>query len=399
MIVCFIATGHPVDDTRIDKLRREVLAHGDRVIAIMQSPQTSEVDFNFEYHQLRPVHYFYTGGSNFNLFSAIVNRLYATFQAAVYTWRAHPDVCHCHEPDAWAVSILIKFLTGCTVVLDLHEVFETRANAFPLFVRETLRRVMRGSMCWMSNYTDYIIHVSQPRADLYRDFRSSTVVVNHYPDMEAFDVRAENDWIRENGLEEKFVVLHAGALRPNYAARQFLQAVDIARGTIPNLKCVVLGGTQGVTDSFQDIAENLQQEDVLQILAHKSFVEVVKYMQTASVGVNLVLPVDLAHQFAAPRKLFEYLAAGLPVIASDVPGIRPIFEKFKCGKLVDARDPRKIACAIIEMYQNNELHDQMAASARHTATTRLNWSVEKFKIREIYDQIAVNQEKHIKCKR
>lgn len=66
-------------------------------------------------------------------------------------------------------------------------------------------------------------------------------------------------------------------------------------------------------------------------------------------GVSLVQDTCLNHRFALPNKLFDYLAAGVPVLASDLPEIRSIVEGYNVGKTVDQRNPDKIADALSQM--------------------------------------------------
>ena len=59
-----------------------------------------------------------------------------------------------------------------------------------------------------------------------------------------------------------------------------------------------------------------------------------------------IQPSTLNHRLTTPNKLFEAMAAGVPVVASDLPGMAPIVRETGCGVLCDPTDPASIAAAI-----------------------------------------------------
>ncbi len=66
------------------------------------------------------------------------------------------------------------------------------------------------------------------------------------------------------------------------------------------------------------------------------------YTSSADIGVTLLEDTCLNHRYALPNKLFEYLMAGVPVLASDLPEIGGIVEDFGVGCVVEPRDPKEI---------------------------------------------------------
>jgi glycosyltransferase involved in cell wall biosynthesis len=90
---------------------------------------------------------------------------------------------------------------------------------------------------------------------------------------------------------------------------------------------------------------------------------------------------------AQPVKLFEYMAAGIPVIASDFPLWRRIVEDAECGLLVDPLDPRAIAAAVDWLVDNPEAAQRMGESGRKAILKRYSWDVEKRRLFQFYDAI------------
>ena len=93
------------------------------------------------------------------------------------------------------------------------------------------------------------------------------------------------------------------------------------------------------------------------------------------------------HVESQPNKLFEYLAAGLPVVASHFPLWREIIEGARCGLVVDPRDSGAIASAIDWLLAHPAEAEAMGARGREVVRQRLNWSQEEAALLECYARI------------
>ena len=85
--------------------------------------------------------------------------------------------------------------------------------------------------------------------------------------------------------------------------------------------------------------------------------------------------------------MFEYMAAGLPVIASDFPLWREIIERAGAGLLVDPESPRQIAEAIEWILTNEKEAEQMGQRGREAVLSEYNWEKEEEKLLQLYDRL------------
>jgi glycosyltransferase involved in cell wall biosynthesis len=88
--------------------------------------------------------------------------------------------------------------------------------------------------------------------------------------------------------------------------------------------------------------------------------------------------------------MFEYMAAGLPIIASDFPRWRGIIEGSACGILVDPLDPRAIAEAMRWILENPLEATAMGERGRRAVERGYNWNVEATKLIDLYDRLLQN---------
>jgi glycosyltransferase involved in cell wall biosynthesis len=95
------------------------------------------------------------------------------------------------------------------------------------------------------------------------------------------------------------------------------------------------------------------------------------------------------HVDAQPNKLFEYMSAGLPVIASDFPLWRQIVAGASCGLLVDPLNPDAIATAMRWILDNPDEAQQMGANGRQAVQDRYNWAQESSRLVQMYRHLLV----------
>jgi glycosyltransferase involved in cell wall biosynthesis len=88
-----------------------------------------------------------------------------------------------------------------------------------------------------------------------------------------------------------------------------------------------------------------------------------------------------------PIKMFEYMSAGIPVIASDFDLWRTIVEESKCGLCVDPMDPIAIAHAMDFLMSHRDEAEKMGINGRHAVLSRYNWAPEEAKLIEFYDRL------------
>ena len=115
--------------------------------------------------------------------------------------------------------------------------------------------------------------------------------------------------------------------------------------------------------------------------------EVEHIYQGTRAGLVLFLP-GPNHDDALPNKLFEYMAAGLPLIVSDIPLWRHMIEEARCGLLVDPRDVEAVSRAMDWVLEHPTEAAAMGRRGARIARERFNWDSEAMRLEQLYREVA-----------
>lgn len=108
----------------------------------------------------------------------------------------------------------------------------------------------------------------------------------------------------------------------------------------------------------------------------------------ARVGLVVLHPIP-NYLLSYPVKLFEYMAAGLPVIASDFPLWRDIIEDANCGIMVEPFNTNALATSIQWLIEHPEEAEEMGKRGQKAVISKYNWGKEAEKLLELYKKILV----------
>jgi glycosyltransferase involved in cell wall biosynthesis len=114
--------------------------------------------------------------------------------------------------------------------------------------------------------------------------------------------------------------------------------------------------------------------------------EMMRYTKTADAGFSLDKDTNLNYRFSLPNKLFDYLAAGIPVIAGSLPEISQIVNEYKCGIIIPEVTPQEICMAINELKDKPGLMAELKRNAV-IASESVNWEKESTKVIVFYNNV------------
>jgi glycosyltransferase involved in cell wall biosynthesis len=168
------------------------------------------------------------------------------------------------------------------------------------------------------------------------------------------------------------LVLYQGGLLAGRGLPQLLEAMQ----DLPGVHLAILGKGP-MLKPMTELAANLGITDSIHFLGEIPNHELLEYTLDADLGTCLIENVCLSYYYALPNKLFEYLMAGVPVLASDFPDLRQVIQEAGAGRVIDPNDPKQIAAAIKDLLSGRVGLNRMRKNARRIAESKYNWQVEE----------------------
>ena len=142
----------------------------------------------------------------------------------------------------------------------------------------------------------------------------------------------------------------------------------------PEIK-LALRGMGSMEQELRKRVEELKEQYKLDNFRFYPPVDVSQLIESAShskVGVAITEPICLNFELSVSNKLFEYAAAGLPVIMSDIPEHRYLNEKYHFGIIIEENTPQKFAEAVLKLYKDSQFYRECAINAVKMSN-EINW--------------------------
>jgi glycosyltransferase involved in cell wall biosynthesis len=299
------------------------------------------------------------------------------------------DVWHAHDLTALPAALEARRRRGGRVVYDSHELFLEAgwSAARPGWAKAVLRRFERSAVASV----DAVVTVNDALAEvLTHEYAPRRIVVVHNCPPRRDATPRDGSPLRTAigvGADVPVALLH-GSLAHHRGVDVLLSA--LREPELERVHAAFLG-----SGSDRALAVNALSDPVLagrvHVLDPVEPSAVVDWVAGADVGVMPIAPSTLNHRLSTPNKLFESLAAGVPVVASDFAAIRPIVEgpDGPLGRLVDPGSPAAVAAAIAAII-GAPPEDRAALRERCLAAAhrRWNWETEGAKLLGLYEDLV-----------
>lgn len=295
--------------------------------------------------------------------------------------RQNSDIYHLHDPELLPVGMLLS--RRHKVIFDVHEDTPQQILAkdwIPPWVRPLISALYEKFERFAVARCCALVTAGDDISSRLARFNRHVVTIGNYPLLEEFASVPPSDPSRYSSG----IIVHPGGVNSQSCAESAVRAMEL----LPAKAGAVLQ-LAGATRSQSEL-ERLRSLPGWMRVQHLGLIpraELIRRLYQASLALVLFAPApNSAH--VRSNKLFEAMAAGLPVLGPNFPAWREFLETHHCGLAVNPLEPAAIAQAMQYLLNHPAEAAEMGKCGRRAVVGRFNWSQEEDKLLHLYEEAA-----------
>jgi glycosyltransferase involved in cell wall biosynthesis len=298
------------------------------------------------------------------------------------------DVYHFHDFELLPIGWCLKKSTGRKVIYDCHENYPETAYErawLPDWIRPSLSRFIAWLEPALARALDGVVCVVPDQQARLRQAGCNTLLIRNLPRLEVFAAAYDRQPEKENQI------VYLGGLSAVRGARMMVDIMVELRATHPQVNLLCIGPfneafVEKETKAY--VAEKGMGEKIRYIpfVPHE---HVADYLVRSRAGLIPWQPSLQTQKMVNPNKVFEYMACGLPLVASDLPSLQYILQQSHAGLEAKADDAAAHAAAIRRLLDDPDLARQLGENGRRFVYATHNWEREGEKLIRFYQGLNV----------
>jgi len=391
--VCMLVTTDMKNDPRVARHAETLGAHGFHVTVICPlSDKTESHEFRREYEVIRPRSTIREALSKVadrrHLFSIVSNT--ETASQKPYAWinlmsiaasflttqlilmrtakKQNAQIYCSNDFDTLLATIFAAGLDR-TIVYDSHELWPDM-----MLVPEPVKAMARSIEKVLIKRADFVITVNEFIATEL----ASRYSLNRVPQVVYNCPRSDSVKLHKRRTRLK-IALYQGLYAPERGLENVVKAADYL---LPDIR-LVFRGYGAIEQELRSLSTGRKN---VRFEAPVKMSKLVSAATEADVGIIPNLPTNLNNYLVSPNKLFEYIQAGIPIVACDIPFLRKVILENDIGVLFDYRDPRSLGNALNRATRNDTLNRQRANVA--SVAKKFSWDAESTKLLKLYENVC-----------
>lgn len=282
-----------------------------------------------------------------------------------------------NDLDTLLPNYLVSKIKKIPLVYDSHEYF----TGVPELQNAPIKRkIWKSVERWIFPKLKDVFTVNDSIAGLYeKEYGIRPVVARNVPPALKNPVKKSR---KELNLPEDrhILILQGSGINVHRGAEELVAAMAFLEHTL----LLIVGGGD-VVEALKQNVKKKHLENKVVFVPRQPYEKLMQYTAVADLGLTLDKGNNINYRYSLPNKLFDYLQAGIPVLASRLPEIEKIIETYQVGDFIQDHQPRHIAQKIKEIFSNPERLNQWRQNTRKAATD-LTWEKESEKLKKVYEK-------------
>lgn len=289
------------------------------------------------------------------------------------------DILYSNDLDTLLANYLISRLRGKQIIYDSHEYYtgvpELQGRSF---VKGVWQRI--ESFCLPK--IKRAITVNASIAGLYKEeYGVDMKVVRNVPKTLELRERKTREQL-DLPTDKKVIILQGSGINVDRGGEEAVQAMRYLENTI-----LLIVGSGDVIDTLKTMAEEEGIKGKVIFKGRLPFAEMMQYTSNVDLGLTLDKDTSINYRYSLPNKLFDYIQAGIPVLASKLPEVENIITQYNVGDFIENHGPEHIAHKMSEMLQSPDKIAEWKQNAS-IAAKELCWEKEKHELLAVINTLG-----------
>lgn len=288
-----------------------------------------------------------------------------------------PDLLVANDLDTLLPNYLISKIKGIPLVYDSHEYF---TEVPELVNRRGVQKTWKRIESWIFPKLKDVITVNDSIASLYeKDYGIRPKVVRNVSfKRELVKIPSRKSLDLPEG--KNILILQGSGINIHRGAEEMVEAMQFVEGAI----LLVVGGGDVIT-ILKEMVKEMNLEDKVLFKPKQPYAQLLYLTSVADLGLTLDKDTNINYKYSLPNKLFDYIQARVPVLASPLPEIKKIIDQFKIGDYIQTHEPKKIALKVSKIFANQEVLAEWKKNCNFAAS-QLNWEKEEQVLKEVFSK-------------
>ncbi|MFI5202901.1 MAG: glycosyltransferase [Flavobacteriales bacterium] len=274
----------------------------------------------------------------------------------------------------WACAKTKRLKKRTSLVYDMHEIFtEVPELAHSPIKKRIWERMERKNIKTASQH----ITVNHSIAQWYTNkYGIPMEVVRNMPPRFTHDAHVPPADIES---EKKYLIIQGAGINVDRGNEELVRCLAFLP---PQIQLLIIGNGD-VIPYLRQLSIELNLQRRITFFTKMPFEKLIRYTRSAWLGITLDKNTNLNYTFSLPNKLFDFIQANCPVLASDLPEVSAVVKKYNVGIIARSHNPKELAEQIMELHTNIALYAQLKQNTIKAAS-ELCWENEIPVLEKIY---------------
>jgi len=288
------------------------------------------------------------------------------------------DILYANDLDTLLPNYLVSRIKSLPLIYDSHELF---CEVPELSNSPIKQKIWLGMEKRIVPQLKNCITVNDSIAKIFEEKYSVKFnVVRNISDYDSSFCAKDKEALKLP-LNKKIILLQGAGINIDRGAEELIDAMKFVDNAL-----LLIIGSGDVWKILQQKVKDQHLTDKVTLINKLPKDELMHFTYNADLGLSIDKNTNLNYYYSLPNKVFDYMHAGVPILATRLPEIEKLITHYNVGDFTENHDPEALALKINEMLSSHKLQEYKRNTI--AASHELNWLAEKVKLKAIIDQVG-----------